>query len=113
VDEKRVNMVVMGTKGETNLASKMMGSITESMIRHSRVPVLALPPGEDKDSLEHIVIASDDLNESRQEVLLHCLNDMNLLRPRFTYLFVDKGTVSGSLPKSIPMGGHQVAVHIE
>ncbi|MBR9861314.1 universal stress protein [bacterium] len=111
IEAWHANLIVMGTKGETNVASKLMGSVTEGMIRHSKVPVLAIPYGE-FDSINNVVIATDDLNVEKNEQVLKYLKDMELIRPSLTSLFVDtKGDAKA--PKNQPFGGYQINVHIE
>ncbi len=45
-DEQNVDCVVMGTHGRTGLGRHLIGSVTERVVRRSRVPVLALAEGE-------------------------------------------------------------------
>jgi nucleotide-binding universal stress UspA family protein len=49
VDDHRVDLVVMGTHGRTGLRHFMAGSVTERVVRSSKVPVLTIrhpDPGE-------------------------------------------------------------------
>jgi nucleotide-binding universal stress UspA family protein len=49
VDDHRIDLVVMGTHGRTGLRHLMAGSVTERVVRSSKVPVLTirhLDPGE-------------------------------------------------------------------
>ena len=38
--------IVMGTQGLSGYKKMFLGSVTEHVLRRSRVPVLAVPPGE-------------------------------------------------------------------
>lgn len=54
-----VTMVVMGTKGENNLSSKLFGSNTSNFIRKSLRPVLAIPSNYSYKTIKHIAVATD------------------------------------------------------
>jgi nucleotide-binding universal stress UspA family protein len=41
IEEEGVDMVVMGTKGRTDLEYVMLGSVADKMLRHSPVPVVS------------------------------------------------------------------------
>ena len=41
-DEYQVDMIVMGTHGRSGLSHLLMGSVTESVLRHTNVPVLVI-----------------------------------------------------------------------
>jgi len=42
VDEHKIDLVVMGTHGRTGIRHLMAGSVTERVVRSSRVPVLTI-----------------------------------------------------------------------
>jgi nucleotide-binding universal stress UspA family protein len=64
---KAPDLIVMGTKGENNIASKLMGSVTESIIRTSQYPVLAVPASSDSKPLHRLTIctAKGELPQAR------------------------------------------------
>jgi nucleotide-binding universal stress UspA family protein len=54
-----VSMVIMGTRGETNLTTKLFGSNTSNLIRKSLRPVLAIPANHSYKHIKHIAVATD------------------------------------------------------
>lgn len=50
-DEYEIDLVAMATRGRTGLGQRVLGSITERVVRRSAVPVLTLPP--DADALRY------------------------------------------------------------
>ncbi len=42
-ENKKADMIIMGTHGRTGLNHLIMGSVAEFVIRHSKIPVLVMP----------------------------------------------------------------------
>lgn len=45
-EESDVDLIVMGTHGRTGLKRVLLGSVAESVLRRTGVPVMMVPPGE-------------------------------------------------------------------
>jgi nucleotide-binding universal stress UspA family protein len=63
VSEQKVDLVVMGTRGQTNLESMVIGSNTERIVRHSRCPILTVhkkPASTDFKSIVYATTMSKD-----------------------------------------------------
>lgn len=52
-------LIVMGTKGATSDRNVLFGSVTTRLIKHSKIPVLAIPQGSTFDQFSHIIFATD------------------------------------------------------
>ncbi len=57
VEEERIDLVVMATHGRTGVRHMLMGSVAETVVRRSPVPVLTVKPPAMRDS----VIRSEDI----------------------------------------------------
>jgi len=47
IDERDIDIVVMGTHGRTGLDQRLLGSVTERVVRMADVPVLSVPMERD------------------------------------------------------------------
>ena len=69
VEEKKADLVVMGTKGATGLKEIFIGSNTEKIVRGSKVPVISLPKSAKASSIKNIVF-SNSLREENEKLTL-------------------------------------------
>ncbi len=65
IDEHKVDLVVMGTKGVTGIAEMLIGSNTEKVVRHSRCPVLTVQKKPAGTEFKNIVYATA-MNKSEE-----------------------------------------------
>lgn len=59
VAEEGIDLVIMGSNGATGLDEILIGSNTEKVVRHSKVPVLVVKQELDKLEIKDIVFASN------------------------------------------------------
>ena len=59
IEEQDIALIVMGTTGGNNMLKKLFGTTTETIIKQSRCPVLAIPEGGSFAPIKNIVYASD------------------------------------------------------
>lgn len=57
--KEAIDLIVMGTKGETAERDLFMGSITKAIIQHATCPVLAIPETATFNNISKIVYATD------------------------------------------------------
>jgi nucleotide-binding universal stress UspA family protein len=58
IAEQKVDLVVMGTQGHSRLQEMIIGSNTEKVVRHSKVPVLSVHKKPTKVNFKNIVYAT-------------------------------------------------------
>ncbi|MCB0733827.1 MAG: universal stress protein [Flavobacteriales bacterium] len=111
IRKNNIDLVVMGTKGESDVASKVLGSNAEHIIRKSEKPVLTIPNSSTVEQLSEILIATDQSelpNAQELQTLLSALvNQVSI--SALTVLTSD----TDKAPKSIELSGHQLPVHAE
>jgi nucleotide-binding universal stress UspA family protein len=65
IEEKEIDLVIVGTKGRTGLEKMLVGSVAEEILRQARCPVLTVGP--------HVKVWSDEYAQMR-EIL--CATDL-------------------------------------
>lgn len=56
---KKVDLIVMGTRGKHGLLDEIFGSVTSGVIAHSKLPVLAVPEGSRFKGITKIALSVD------------------------------------------------------
>ena len=60
VEDRAVDLVVMGARGERDVEQLFLGSVTERVVRSSSVPVLVVPPDSDRSyPPERVLVGTD------------------------------------------------------
>ncbi|MFM8739729.1 MAG: universal stress protein [Cytophagales bacterium] len=69
IDEKKIDLVVMGTHGATGAREFLIGSNTEKIVRTSSVPVIAIKKSTKLSNIKSIVFPNDLSLENEQLTL--------------------------------------------
>lgn len=65
IDDKKIDLVVMGTHGATGAREFFVGSNTEKMVRYSKVPTFAIRKASKISSIKNIVFSTSlELNQT-------------------------------------------------
>jgi len=84
------NLLLMSSKGESNLYAKVFGTNAEQCLRNSSIPVLVIPTDMDIDMTAPIAISTDDGNLYQKEVLEKIFTAMNLKNTAILKLHIEK-----------------------
>ncbi|MBI1307371.1 MAG: hypothetical protein GC181_12275 [Bacteroidetes bacterium] len=108
--KEMIDLVVMGTKGENDVASKVLGSNAEHVIRKSPIPVMTIPMPVGIDHIKEVIIATE------KEELPHAAQIAEIFsslahKPNISVLTVITGD-KDKAPKSVEFHGHQLPVRI-
>ncbi len=74
VDEKEIDLIIMGTKGESNRIDAFFGSITSHVINNVKCPTLVIPENVLDFKLQKVMIAAD----------FHDMENKAVYRPLFS-----------------------------
>ncbi|MGF1669643.1 MAG: universal stress protein [Balneolaceae bacterium] len=89
VQTRNIDLVVMGSKGETGFAKILFGSITADIMLHSPVPVLAIPVLKDEFEMDRILFATD-LRKNDIDNLQKVIKLAELFNSQIDVLHIDK-----------------------
>lgn len=86
-EENNIDLIVMGTTGESGLIDKILGSNTASVLEKVKCPVLAVPAKANYKNIQNVVYASNLTDDDTKEVMQ--LKDfLQLFDAQLTYLHV-------------------------
>lgn len=88
IEEKEVDLVVMGTHGANGAKEFLVGSNTEKIVRTSEVPVLTIKKATKLSSIKNIVFANE-LNLEAEKLTLKVKELQAFLKAKLHVLFVN------------------------
>ena len=87
IEEKKIDLVIMGTSGSSGLEEFLIGSNTEKIVRFAPVPVIAVKKASAYGAIQHIVFPSDlELNQS--DLVSHVVNLQEFFKAKLHILTV-------------------------
>ena len=88
IEDKKADLIVMGTKGAAGLKEIFVGSNTEKIVRGSRVPVISLPKASKIESVRNIVFPNS-LREEDEELTLHLKSLQNFFKATLHIVYIN------------------------
>jgi len=111
IRKELIDLIVIGVKGFSTLATKVLGSNAEQVIRKSTKPVLAVPNLVDLADIKKVVIATEKDKLPNAAAVEHVLNSVNQQVDASVLTVFTENTRKA--PKSIAINGRFLPVHIE
>lgn len=78
IDERHIDLVIMGTKGATGAAEILFGSNTVQVFKEIKCPVMAIPSDFDYEAPKELLFPTD-LEVDYNKTQLHILNEIAVL----------------------------------
>lgn len=88
IDQKKADLVVMGTKGASGLKEFFVGSNTEKIVRWSPVPVISIKKSVKALSIKNIVFPST-LHEEEEELTMQVKFLQNFFKAKLNIVYVN------------------------
>ncbi len=84
----KADLIVMGSQGATGLKEMLVGSNTEKVVRHSKIPVLVIKQDVKKFEINDIIFASDFGAKSRKS-FQNVIDFANLFKAKLHLLYIN------------------------
>lgn len=88
IQENKIDLVVMGTKGATGLKELLIGSNTEKIVRKSKVPVIAVKKYLKASSIKNIVFPNT-LGKDQEELTLKVKFLQDFFKARLHLVYIN------------------------
>ncbi|MBI4944953.1 MAG: universal stress protein [Bacteroidetes bacterium] len=99
--EKSADLIVMGVTGSGKLGDALIGSNTISVIKHSQIPVLAIPKDTRYKKIQKIVLAYDYHHEMKENVMKKFKEFVELFKAKVLVLNVVSPTEVPAYEKAV------------
>lgn len=88
IEEKKIDLVIMGTKGASGLKEFFVGSNTEKIVRRSPVPVISLKKSVKASSIKNIVFPST-LHQDEEELTMRVKALQDFFKANLNIIYVN------------------------
>ncbi|MFM7852780.1 MAG: universal stress protein [Flammeovirgaceae bacterium] len=88
IDEKKIDLVVMGTHGTTGARELFIGSNTEKIVRTSAVPVIAIKKSAKLATVKNIVFPND-LHSDNEELVMKVKELQNFFKATLHVVYIN------------------------
>lgn len=88
IQEKGIDLMIMGNKGHSSISDWMLGSLTKYFLRHASCTVISVPENYQWENIQHIAICTD-LSESIKTSQAIILKDFSeTLKSNFEFIHI-------------------------
>jgi len=87
LSQNKHNLMLIGTKGKSNISDMLFGSVSQKIIRQTNLPVLAIPQHATFEQIEHIAFATD-LKEMEGQALAQLDDFAKLFDANFHFIHI-------------------------
>ncbi len=88
-EEKSVDLVIMGTKGATGMREFLIGSNAEKVVRHSRVPVIAIKKYVKGSGIKNIVFPNTLETENQENLITKVKALQNFFKAKLHIVWIN------------------------
>ncbi len=89
IKDEKIELLVMGTKGASDVLETFSGTQTVRIIDDTDIPVLAVPKNANYEKIAHVVYASDYAEEDKVAIR-YMIDLLDPFKPRYTVLHMSK-----------------------
>lgn len=91
--DEEIDLIIMGTHGASGIAKALIGSNAYHVIKHVKIPVIALPEKADISRMKHIALAGDYRNVPDHDSI-HLVSDIvKAFLAQLHIIHIDQGDV--------------------
>jgi nucleotide-binding universal stress UspA family protein len=99
--EKKVDMIVMGTTGQTGLASVLFGSVSLRVMEKATCPVMAIPPGFSITNTIHNITYATNYHNSDLAAIVKATEIAAAMHAQLNIIHISNAVIGADEEKSL------------